>query len=125
MLLDRHGLGKIAWHVRIFSSDNGQMIRQELDGDDIHDCLGGAGIRDLEPDIEGLGILRRDADREGTAGFELDRIAQGVRFHFVIPEERDAGRALLDEGNWAVLQLAAGEAFGMDVTHLLDLDRTF
>ena len=102
-LFHRHRFRQIPRHVGILPSLHGQEVSQYLNGDDIHDGLRGSGIRHFDPLIEGLVLLRRNADREGAPGLEFDGIRDHVGRDLVIPDKGDARRAVLDQGDRPVL----------------------
>ena len=68
----------------------------------------------------------RPARRSGAAGADLLQVGQHLVVQLVPALRRDDHedrQAVLDQGDRAVLELAGGEALGVDVRELLELER--
>ena len=67
--------------------------------------------------------LGRKRENVRAAGLDLDHVAHGLVEKRGVGAERDNERAVLDERDRAVLELAGGVGLGMDVADLLELER--
>ena len=67
--------------------------------------------------------LGRKRENVRAAGLDLDHVAHGLVEKRGVGAERDDERAVLDERDRAVLELAGGVGFGVDVADLLELER--
>ena len=69
-----HALCQVPRHIRILAALHRKEIRQHLHGNDIHDGLRRVDIGHLDPLVEDLVTLGRDANDETAARLQLDGI---------------------------------------------------
>lgn len=101
-----------------------------MQGDDRQD--GGevlVGVRNDDGVVDILGDLRvalhGDADDHGVPRLDLLDVAEHLLVHVVLGGQGDDRHALDDEGEGAVLELASGVGFGVDIGDFLELERAF
>ena len=71
-----------------------------------------------------LGVAAcREGDDRSAARLGLLHVADHLLEHVIARRERDDGHLLVDERDRAVLHLAGGVAFGVDVGDFLQLQR--
>ena len=113
------------------------MVREELEGHDFKDGaeeLGrGRDVDDVVHELHDVFIpLGGDGDDAAGACGDLLDVGEGFLVALdaggvveVAGGDADDGEGLVDEGVGAVLHLAGGVAFGVDVGDLLELERAF
>src|ERR1039458_2866404 len=136
-LLYGDGLGEVAGLVYVAAAADGDVVGEELEGDDFEDGeeqLGGGGDVDDGFDElgDGLGAFDGDGDDAAGAGGDFLDVGEGLlvledggRVGGVLGGDADDGEGLVDEGVGAVLHLAGGVAFGVDVGDFFQLERAF
>ncbi len=123
--------------VDVAASADGDVVGEELEGDDFEDGeeeLGGGGdFEDVLDELVDVGVaFGGDGNDAAAAGGDLLDVGEGL---FVLEDgggvggvlggDDDDGEGLIDEGVGAVLHLAGGVAFGVDVGDLLELEGAF
>src|SRR5580658_1456140 len=129
-LFDSYALRQISWLVDVAAAADGDVVGEELEGDDFQDGeeeLGGGGdLEDvLDELVDVLVAFGGDGDDAAAAGGDLLNVGERL---FVLEDrggvsgvlggDDDDGEGFVDERVGAVLHLAGGVAFGVDVTDL-------
>src|SRR6185437_8636873 len=136
-LLDGYAFCQVAGLVYVAAAADGDVVREELQGHDFEDGeeqLGrGGDVDDVFDEVLDLAVaLGGDGDDAAGAGGDLLNVGEGF---FVLEDgggvvgvlggDADDGEGLVDECVGAVLHLAGGVAFGVDVGDLLELEGAF
>ena len=124
--------------VDVAAAADGDVVGEELEGDDFEDGeeeLGGLGdVDDVCSTSWAMSVVAFDGDGDDAAGAggDLLDVREGL---FVLEDGggssgsfvamQTTGQGLVDEGVGAVLHLAGGVAFGVDVGDLLELEGAF
>src|SRR6478752_7874850 len=129
-----HALGQVAWLVHVVTLGRGECEGEDLQRNRCEQRRQERrGLRDVEH-VLGVGLHRfiplfRDHDRPGAAGADFLDVGDHLGVQRVAAargrDHHEDGLAFLDQGDRAVLELAGGEALGVDVCELLELERTF
>src|SRR5215207_239022 len=121
--LSLHGyaFGQISRPVRIVSTCAGCEVTEQLTGDRFDNDVRESSIRYLDEVVEHRIACTPNADDVSAAASEFCRPRQYVRARAVVGRQDQAGRARFHQSDDAVLQLARGEALGMDVARFFDL----
>src|SRR6478752_7569579 len=131
--LDRDGLGQVAGLVDVEALGGGQLAGEDLERHRRHErCEQRRGLRHPDDHVgEGLDVgvaLLGDDDGAGATGADLLDVADDLAVQAVLAARRrdDDEHRLprLDQSDRAVLELAGGEALGVNVGELLELERT-
>ena len=132
--LHSHTLRKISGLVDVAAAFDGDVVGEELEGDDFEDGeeeLGSGGDFQhmLDELMDVLVAFGGDGDDAAAAGGDLLDVGEGL---FVLEDgggiggvlrgDDDDGEGLVDEGVGAVLHLAGGVALGVDVGDLFELE---
>ena len=101
-LLHRHTFRQISWHVGVVLAEDGQLVGEDLDGDDVGDGGGFAGVWDADPEVEYFVVFWGNADDVAAAGFDFGGVGESLFGGFVVRDEGDDGGAFGDQGKGAV-----------------------
>ena len=130
ILLHRHALRKISWLVDVAAAADGDVVGEELEGDDFEDGeeeLGGGGDFEdvLDELVDVLVAFGGDGDDAAAAGGDLLNVGEGL---FVLEDrggvggvlggDDDDGEGFVNQRVRPVLHLAGRVAFGVDVRDL-------
>ena len=123
--------------VYVAASTDGYVVGEELEGDYFEDGEeefgGGGDVDDVFDELGDVGVaFDGDGDDAAAAGGYFLDVAEGL---FVLEDragvvgvlggDADYGEGFVDEGVGAVLHLAGGVAFGVDVGDLFELEGSF
>src|SRR3989344_3399147 len=125
LLFHGHGLGKIPWLVGVVPTQNREMIREQLDRNDICDRTCDPKVGNLYPLIKERRVDRGNTNDVRAARLQFRGIRLHVTFCFIIRNKCDARRTLLNDRHWSMLKFSTGKSLCMNVGNLLDLDRRF
>ena len=126
-LFNRNALGKVAGLINVAAALERDVVREELER---HDAERGQQHRGRvgngEDVIDGLChfaavALRGECQHIRAAGLNLNDVAHRLIKERTVGAQRDDERAVLDERDGAVLQLAGGVGLGVDIADLLEL----
>ena len=106
------------WYARSWSGMDMRMgMRSWL--------VGGTGTA-WSANLSDLGVaLGHEGDHHPAPGLHLLDVGEDLLVHAVLSREDDNGHVLVDKSDGAVLHLARGIAFGVDIGNLLELERAF
>jgi hypothetical protein len=130
-------LGEVSGLVYVAAAADGDVVGEELQGDDFEDGeeeLGGLG--DVDDVFDQLGdvwspsmAMAMTRPERAVTSWMFERVFSYLRTLVgsvgSFGGDADDGEGLVDEGVGAVLHLAGGVAFGVDVGDLLELEGAF
>ena len=118
------GLGEVARHVDVAAPHDGDVVGDELQGDDVEDggeVLEGFGqLDDVLRQADDLGVAGVDeGDDVALARLYLLDVGDDFVVVVVLGGDGEHGHVFVDEGDGAVLHFGGGVALGVDVGDFL------
>jgi len=115
ILFNGDALCQVAGHVRVVLAEDGKLVCQKLNGNDVDDGGGGPCVRHLDPKIKNIFVLGRNSNDISSAGFDFLCVVKNVHAGFIVGHQRDTGGSFAYQSYWSVFKLSSCESFGVDV----------